>query len=193
MRFKKTTILFIISFILLNINIIFATNKNYNTSTNYFRIHIVANSDSIDDQLLKYTIAKKVDIFVNQITINSNSKEESKRIIQENIQNILNICNNILKDNNSNYNITAYLGKIKYDEKLSDNINMQAGIYDSLKIVIGNGNGQNWWSLIYPTTITDLDIQESFNKDTNFSLGIIDFIKKLFNKQQTNSNSTVGL
>ena len=192
MRIKKTGILFVISFILLNLNIIFATNKNYNTSTNYFRVHVVANSDSIDDQLLKYIVSKNVDKYIHEITINSNSKEESKKIIQENIQNILNICKNTLKDNNSNYNVVAYIGKFKYNEKSKNNTHMQAGIYDSLKIVIGNGNGQNWWSLVYPTTITDINVEESFNKDTNFSFGIIEFFQNLFNKQ-TNSNLTVGL
>lgn len=183
MRYKKTFVIFLISFILLNLSLVFATNINNSNYNNYFRIHVVANSDSIDDQLLKYTIAKQVDEYITIITKSSNSKQKSKEIIQSNIHEILNICNNIITEQNYNYDVKAYIGKIQYDEKQKDNTQMQAGVYDSLKIVIGNGNGQNWWSLIYPTTLTNVDVQDSLNEETTFSLGIIEMFKMMFNKQ----------
>jgi len=182
MRYKKTFVIFLISFILLNLTLVFATNINNNNYTNYFRIHIVANSDSIDDQLLKYTIAKQVDDYITKITKNCNSKEESKEVVANNIQSILKLCNNIIQEQNYNYIVKAHIGKIQYDEKQKDNTQMQAGTYDSLKIVIGSGNGQNWWSLIYPIAITNVDTEDAFNEDATFSFGIIEIITEWFNK-----------
>ena len=182
MRLKKTFIVFLISLIFLNISLIYATNINKNNSNNYFRIHIVANSDNIDDQILKYTIAKQVNEYVNTITANSTSKEESKKIIENNVQNILMICNNIIQEKNYSYDVKAYIGKMEYSTKYKDNIQMDPGIYDSLKIVIGNGNGENWWSLIYPTTFQDVTIEDAFDENTTYSLGLVKFFKELFSK-----------
>ncbi len=179
MKFKKTFIMFLLSIFLLNISLIYATSNNNN---NVVRIHIVANSDSIDDQLLKYTVARDIEKQVQELTKNSKSKAESLYILEQNIQEILNMCNNIIIQNNYTYHIKARLGKIKYDEKRKDNICMEAGTYDSLKIIIGDGNGQNWWSLIYPTTFQEIENEDVFSDETTFSFGIIDCIKKMFTK-----------
>ena len=181
MRCKKSFIIFFIALILLNLSIIFATNANNNNISNFFRIHVVANSDSIDDQLLKYKIAKQIDEYISCLTVSCESKQETKEKIESNIQKILSLCNSIIEEQGYNYNIKAYLGKIEYSEKQKDNIYMSSGIYDSLKIIIGNGNGNNWWSLIYPTTNSEFDINELKNDEPKYSLYIIEWIKALLN------------
>ena len=179
MRSKKILLyIFLIAFVLLNITIIYGNCTNKSNIQNYFRIHVVANSDSIDDQLLKYTVAKEVNNYIETLTKNTASKEESKQIIQDNIQNILKICNNIIKNENYNYSVKAYIGKIQYDEKKSYNFYMDGGIYDSLKIVIGHGNGQNWWSIIYPNNY--LELIDDKETEPQFSFGIIDIFESIF-------------
>lgn len=179
MRCKKTIIIFLISLILLNVSLIYAINTNKNNE-NYFRIHVVANSDSIDDQLLKYTLSKKVNEYISELTKECVTKQDCKQIIEQNIQNILKLSYDILKENNSYYDIKAYIGKQIYDEKQMNNLHMDAGIYDSLKIVMGKGQGQNWWSLIYPTTFSNINTQDIFDEETNYSFGIVELFKKLF-------------
>lgn len=171
--------IFLVTLLILNFSILYAINDNNNNISNYFRIHVVANSDSIDDQLLKYNIAKKLNIYINNLTLNCSTKEESKKTIENNIDKILTICHNEIVHNGSNYTVKAYIGKFKYDKKESYAFNMKAGIYDSLKIVIGNGNGQNWWSLIYPNNYLE-NIQNGDSK-IEFSFGILEFFEKLFN------------
>jgi len=180
MRYKKTFYMFLISLILLNFSIIYATNINEYNLNNYFRVHIVANSDSIDDQLLKYTVAKEVNAYIGELTKNVTSKEESKKLIEENIQKILELCSNIIQKENYNYSVTAHIGKIKYSEKNKENIQMNEGVYDSLKIVIGNGSGENWWSLIYPTSLQTTTLEQAFDENTTYSFGIIEIIQNLF-------------
>lgn len=179
MRLKKTFIIFLLTIILLNLYLVYAINTN-TENNEYFRIHVVANSDSIDDQLLKYTVAKHVNEYISNVTSNCETKNECKQAIKDNMQNILNLSNDIVSQNNCKYNIKAYIGKQLYDEKQMNNLHMNAGIYDSLKIVIGNGNGQNWWSLIYPTTFMDNTTEDFFDEDTKYSFGIIELIQNLF-------------
>lgn len=180
MRYKKTFYMFLISLILLNFGIIYATNINEYNVNNYFRVHIVANSDGIDDQLLKYTIAKEVNTYIENLTKNATTKQDSKKLIEENIQEILELCNNIIQNNNYNYDVKGYIGKLMYSEKNKQGIQMKEGVYDSLKIVIGSGNGENWWSLIYPTSLQDTTLEQAFNEDTTYSFGILEFIQNLF-------------
>lgn len=181
MKIPKSLYIFLISFILLNLSLIYATNLNENNNK-YFRLHIVANSDSIDDQLLKYNIAKKIDEYISSITQNCKNKNESKQIITENMQEILNICNELIKLNNKNYNVKAYLGKIEYGEKYMNNINMPAGTYDSLKIVIGDGNGQNWWTLISPINLSIPENADLFSAETTYSFKLVEIIANWLTK-----------
>ena len=141
MNFKKfSLIITILCFLLLNTFIVYATYENNQTLQNIFRIHIVANSDSIDDQIIKYNVAKKVEEYIQMITVNSQSKEESKQIIEENIYNILELCDKTLKELDCDHACKAQIGNILYEAKSKDNIHMKSGIYNSLNIIIGNGN-----------------------------------------------------
>lgn len=186
--------LFIAAFVILNMYILYSTYVSNIRQEKYFRIHVVANSDSIEDQLLKYTIANKLDKYMTTLFENKNvNKETSKKIIEENVENILDICETEVANSSLNYNVYANIGNIYYDEKVKDDVHMEQGVYDSLEIVIGDGKGQNWWSLIYPnaydsvaiykenddiTHLTTSDVISSEN--ISYKLGIIQFFKKLF-------------
>lgn len=179
MKFKKTFIIFLICILLLNISIIYANNVQADNEL-FFRIHIVANSDTIDDQILKYKVAKEVNDYITLLTKDSSSKDESKKIIEENMQYILKLCNTTIKENGKDYVVKSYLGKLMYDEKQFNSFYMNEGIYDSLKIVIGDGKGQNWWSLIYPTTFNEKNIEDLNSEETTYSFFIVDLIHKIF-------------
>jgi len=191
--------LFIVMFILLNIIILYNTYLTKNRIDTYFRIHIVANSDSIEDQLLKYKVAENVDKYLLSLTYNKQySKEDTKNLITDNIQNILNICENTITDNGYTYELQANIGKIYYESKYKDETYMEAGIYDSLQIVIGDGKGQNWWSLVFPYAFDGVVIENESHKktdDTNHistydivssdnitvEFGFLELLSKLFN------------
>lgn len=183
MKSKICLYIFLITIILLNLTIVYATNKNNYNVNEYFRVHVVANSDSIDDQLLKYNISKQVNEYISLITKNCNSKEENKKTIENNIQEILKVCQEQIKHANAKYGVTAYIGSLQYEEKTHNNVTMNEGIYDSLKIVIGKGNGQNWWSLIYPSSIPEVDIYNESDSTVavEYSFGLFELIKEIFN------------
>ena len=179
MIFKKISLyVFLIAIILLNLTIIQATNKNNNNINSYFRLHIVANSDNIDDQLVKLNVSKEVNEYIKELIPSDISKQETKKILTDNILNILKICSNTIKENGKYYDVKAYIGNIQYDYKTYNEYSFDSGIYDSLKIVIGEGKGNNWWSLIYPG---NMDIDEYLKSDTTCSFKVVEIIKKIFN------------
>lgn len=69
-----------------------------------------------------------------------------------------------------------------YDEKTKDDITMPKGVYDSLKILIGNAKGENWWSLIFPYSIAESQNISNVitNNDIQFESIIVNFIQTIF-------------
>jgi len=152
MRKNYTLYLFLLSLVLLNIIIFFSCIKTKNNQDEYFRLHVVANSNSVDDQIIKLNVVKKINNYLNNLTTNMNisDKNKTKLIIQDNVEQILEIASNELIKQNAKYSCYANIGKIHYEEKKSDVLDMDKGTYDSLRIILGEGNGENFWSLIFP-------------------------------------------
>lgn len=175
----------VFSFILLNIFLLIQCFKTKHNQEDYFRLHIVANSNSIDDQIVKLKISKAVTNYINKIC-NSNYKSSTsaKKNIKNNINYILEIANNELKENNVEYVAYANIGKISYAEKHSNTLDMEEGIYDSVQIILGNGNGENFWSLIFPyaydpnSAIPEEELK-SENSSIEIKFGIIETLKKM--------------
>ena len=182
MQKKILFILVILLIILLNTTIIYAT-KNATNMQNYFRIHIVANSDSIDDQILKLNVSKEVSNYIEDLNTYSESKEDYITQINNNIYEILNVAKNSITKHGYNYSVYAKIGNIYYDEKTKNNVYMQAGTYDSLQIIIGNGDGKNWWSLLFPNSIDGLEISDTItNNNITFESGILNSVQKILDR-----------
>ncbi|MDD2627877.1 MAG: stage II sporulation protein R [Clostridia bacterium] len=188
----------IFAFIILNFLITFISLNNQNIKENFFRIHVVANSNSIDDQLVKYKVAKNIDSYVENLYENSDNlilnKDDSKNIINSHINEILNLTESTLSSNSCNYSSYIKLGNISYDKKTSGNFTMASGVYDSVQIVLGDGKGENWWSLVFPYSYDNSIIlnenkdeemkskeDEIFNnaKNIEYKFGIIEKVKSI--------------
>jgi len=152
------------AFILLNTIILKNVVIRKSNINNYFRLHVVANSNNLKDQAIKMEVAKDINKKINEIIkdINCNSKSEIKKVIQNNTKDILIAANTSLKKQGDNKTVLIKIGDIYYDEKTKDNISMKEGVYDSIQVVIGEGKGKNFWSLIYPYSYAGM-----YELDTN--------------------------
>ena len=149
----------IIILIMCLISFIFLSSFSYtcaisnDLSSSVFRLHIIANSDSNEDQNLKLKVRNAILQYLNPIfSKESNlSKNEVINIVSSNLNNIRNISLKTIKDNGYNYNVEVFIGKYKFPTKNYGEITFPSGIYDALRIVIGNGVGHNWWCVLYPS------------------------------------------
>jgi len=117
-------------------------------SDKVLRLHIIANSDSVEDQNIKlmlrdYFLQNTKDIFTG------NNLEENVFIANEQRENIERLCNSFLKE----YNYKAKVSVIKeyFDTRVYDDFTLPAGEYNSIKIEIGQGKGHNWWCIVFPS------------------------------------------
>lgn len=167
----------LLSVILLNTYIVIKIYNQRQIAENTFRLHIVANSNSISDKIVKLKINEKINKYIKEITKNCKSKKMLENTLSENIENILNITNLELKKQNVEYIASANLGNISYDKKENINYSMPKGSYDSLQIVLGKGEGENIWSLLFP----DQDSVENLEGFENILPGI----SNLYDSQET--------
>lgn len=125
-------------------------NKN-KIAEDSFRLHVVANSNSIADQIIKLKVANKIENYINTLINKQDiTKQEVYNTIHNNMNEILSISNNELKENNIDYTSNAKLGKIYYEEKENIYNTMEEGSYDSIQILLGKAEGKNYWNLVFP-------------------------------------------
>ena len=115
-----------------------------------FRLHVIANSDSDEDQNLKYIVRDSVINYINEITSNATSKEEVMEAAQEHLPQIHSIASKAIFDNDYNYDIKVSIGNFFFPTKQYGDITFPPGYYDALKIEIGEAKGQNWWCVMFP-------------------------------------------
>lgn len=114
------------------------------------RFHVIANSDSVEDQALKLKVRDKVLEYISPKLKNSKSIEESRKIIKDNDKNIKLIAERVIKNNGYNYSVNTTLSKHNFPVKTYGNITLPQGEYEAYRIIIGSGEGQNWWCVMFP-------------------------------------------
>lgn len=115
-----------------------------------FRLHILANSDSTEDQALKLKVRDTVTEYAEELFADCKDKADAMHIAEKNIDKIRTAAENTLKQNGSNAPVTVSITKMSFDTRVYEDFTLPAGKYDALRIVIGEGKGHNWWCVLYP-------------------------------------------
>ena len=114
------------------------------------RLHVLANSDSLEDQQLKYKVRNGIITTFNEEFENISSKYESSNIIIEKIHQIRYEAEQIVKEEGYDYDIDVYYGNYKFPRKMYEEIVLPEGYYDAVRIEIGSAKGSNWWCVMFP-------------------------------------------
>ena len=150
-NFKRLLLLLVLLFIYTFICAFSYVNAvSSNIQDSVFRLHVIANSDSPEDQNLKYIVRDKVLEYINSISGNQSSKEDVIKLANENIDEIQKIAENTIQENGYNYSVKLNIGNFAFPTKTYGDISFPAGYYDALKIEIGEAKGQNWWCVMFP-------------------------------------------
>ena len=115
-----------------------------------FRLHVIANSDSKEDQDLKYKVRDKVLEYMNEISMDCSSKEEVILLAKEHKEEFKKIAEDVIKENGYDYTVNISIGNFDFPTKTYGDISLPAGEYDALRIEIGEAKGQNWWCVMFP-------------------------------------------
>lgn len=147
-RFLIVLILF--SFFVFISALSYVNAVSYDISNSVFRLHVIANSDSKEDQELKYKVRDALLEFMNKISVNCSSKEEVIALANSHKDDFYKIAKQTIKKNGYDYSIKINIGNFEFPTKTYGDISLPAGYYDALKVEIGNAAGQNWWCVMFP-------------------------------------------
>ena len=115
-----------------------------------FRLHVIANSDSSEDQSLKLKVRDNLLSYMNTLAKNCSSKEEVIELAKEHEQDFKNIAEQTIIENGFDYSVTIKIGTSDFPTKTYGDISFPAGTYDALRVQIGEAKGQNWWCVMFP-------------------------------------------
>lgn len=115
-----------------------------------FRLHVIANSDSVEDQNLKYKVRDAVLQYMNQLSINCKSKNEVIELAENHKQDFQEIAAKVIQENGYNYDVSVKIGNFDFPTKYYGDISLPSGNYEALRIEIGKATGQNWWCVMFP-------------------------------------------
>ncbi len=119
-------------------------------SQKIFRLHIIANSDSTYDQDIKlklknYFLTETGELFTKP------TLEENIEIAKENRGYLENLCNSFLKEQRCTYLASVAVCEEFFTTRLYDDFTLPSGVYNSIKITLGRGEGHNWWCIVFPS------------------------------------------
>ena len=149
--FKKILIVFTLLSIFIYISAFSYVDKvSTDLQECIFRLHIVANSNSMEDQALKFKIRDNIINYMNTICYNAKNKLDAMRIAKEHSEDFYKIAKSTVEDFGFSYDVSLNFGNFDFPTKYYGDICLPAGNYDALKIELGNASGQNWWCVMFP-------------------------------------------
>lgn len=134
------------------------------------RFHVLANSDSEEDQNLKLAVRDAVGGFMQEKTKNLDSKMECEKMVAEQMSEIEAVAEQVITEAGYSYEVHAELANCKFPIKTYGDYTFPAGNYDALKLTIGEGKGQNWWCVMYPNMCFQNSMYEVVNEESEENL-----------------------
>ena len=166
---KIATYLLIISLLIS----VMPTDAEANIYEDTIRLHILANSDSREDQELKIVVRDGIlNKFGERLRL-AGSFNKAEALCEELIPEIEEYAEAIIKAAGYGYEVNIKLGEEWYETRDYDGFSLPCGYYTSLRILIGEGKGQNWWCVMYPPLCTELASESAPADD-----GLIDYTKE---------------
>jgi stage II sporulation protein R len=114
------------------------------------RFHVIANSDSKEDQELKLKVKEEVVNYLRPILENAPNNKEARKIMIHQEPQIKRIAERVIGENGYSYPVKVSLGNSYFPTKVYGDLTFPPGVYEALKIEIGKAEGRNWWCVMFP-------------------------------------------
>lgn len=150
---KKCCITFLLSGIIILTAFLFrGENTPVCTATQgeYFRIHIRANSDDAEEQLVKYAVRDEVVKLLTPIAATAENKAQAISLVQSVLPEVERIASSVLRQKGFSYGAKATVKREEFPTRVYGDERLPKGEYDALIVLLGEGKGQNWWCVVYP-------------------------------------------
>lgn len=172
MKFEKIIVLlcvFVICMAICNVLPIHGEEKIYESVV---RLHVLANSDSEEDQALKLKVRDAILAYTSPKVIDSKSREEAIQILSGELDTIESIAKEVIENEGYHYNVEVTLTLEDYPTRNYESMSFPAGEYVSLRVLIGEAEGQNWWCVLFPPLCLSAASEKAENEDAFIAVGL---------------------
>ena len=114
------------------------------------RLHVVANSDSQEDQAVKLQVRDAVLATLQEGMADIADPEEAVSYVKSMIPKLTKAANQVLEQAGFDDTVQISVGEREFPLRVYDTFSLPSGVYQALKVVIGEGQGQNWWCVVFP-------------------------------------------
>lgn len=182
-KFSREDIRYIILMIVLVLSLILSADivvrktdiETSSLAQQMIRFHVVANSDTAEDQLLKQKVRDEIIDYMEPLIKECESVDETRYVLKNSLSIIKQIAEQTVKDYGKKYDIYVAVDKANFPTKSYGDIVLPAGQYEACRIVIGHGKGENWWCVMYPplcyvdaaSGVVPLEGKEQLKKELN--------------------------
>ena len=167
------------------------------------RFHVIANSDSDEDQALKLKVRDKI---IEKMAVkleNIENLDEARDILVSSVDEVTNIAKEVIVEEGYNYDVNTMLSNENFPDKIYGDYIFPQGNYEAYRVIIGDGMGQNWWCVMFPPlcfvdeskntvdsskledSIKSIESEDEHNNENNkviYKFKIIEVFNKIFNK-----------
>jgi len=143
------------------------------------RVRVIANSNTIEDQNMKMIVKDYIDKNLSVLLLNVESVDEARLIINSNIDSLNEGINNIFMENVYEMDFKIHFGDNYFPDKEYKGVIYNKGVYESLVVSIGSGEGDNWWCVLFPPLCL-LDASENESSDVEYRSWVYEMIDRIF-------------
>ena len=123
-----------------------AQGRQNSIRANLVRLHVVAVSDDDDEQALKLRVRDAVLAYLSPVLEEAEAAEDAKAIIGDHLEEVAQAA----RSASEGREVTVSLGCERFPTRRYEGFTLPAGEYDSLRVVLGEGQGHNWWCIVFP-------------------------------------------
>lgn len=127
-----------------------AVSASAQVKTDTLRLHIIANSDSDFDQELKLKVRDRVLEYTGELFAEVSGKTEAEALAKYSANDIKAAAEEVIAESGANYSVSVEITNMWFETRSYDGFTLPAGDYDAVRIIIGAGEGHNWWCVMYP-------------------------------------------
>lgn len=118
---------------------------------NVFRLHIIANSDSAEDQSLKIAVRDAILAESETLFFDTQSLDDAILTTEKALPQIKRIAERVIAKEGYSYNVEVSISNSFFDTRVYEDFVLPAGEYEALKVEIGEAKGKNWWCVLFPS------------------------------------------
>lgn len=164
---------------------VYSSTVQQDIADNVIRLHILAHSDEEDDQDLKELVRINILSEFESSLSNSTCIEETRATLLEYLPAIRSLTEDIVRDAGFDYEVTANMSRMFFPTRFYGNMAFPPGEYETIQVIIGSGEGSNWWCLMFPPLCyVDLTASEEGRQQLSDSLTEDGFRLVMFQEEE---------